>query len=315
MAFDFDGALDRLFDGKAVDDPAARVHAYEQLRRRLEASQALAPAQKAHALQELEAAISRHEARHELVHRQAHPAAADAAPEPSADIWADDPPVERPRRSWKAPAIALGSLVVLGGLAALGYVYLVKPTTIFVFDASAGTDNVVFENFLKDASTPEPNFQVLNEDGRTFVRLWGQSQMMAAERIPVDPTATYAMTVRFRVAKDDPKTRKASRFYAGVATYDAEGNLETEPPGAHRYFVSDGQFFEQENGWKRLTGYISGRGNESHSMFRQSSETFVPIILANYRSKIATSDIARIEVRRCGKIWYAPLLQRIYRFC
>ena len=101
--------------------------------------------------------------------------------------------------------------------------------------------------------------------------------LYSKRRFPVNTAHTYRVRARFKAI--DGK----SKVYAGVVTYDANGNIQTNSPGTHRYCATVGDTVFQANGWVSFEGLITGEGNnEGHNKFRPGTFFASPVIVIGH---------------------------------
>lgn len=136
------------------------------------------------------------------------------------------------------------------------------------------------------------------EDGQSVLRANGEAFLFASRVFKVDPTKAYAMKIRVRVVTDNPDTGNA-HILAGFATFNAEGKLETESPGAHRYFVAN-QKLSATDGWREIEGVITGSGNETHAMFRPTTATATPVVILGFSSPGSVTELDSVKVKECA---------------
>src|SRR5206468_3676047 len=96
--------------------------------------------------------------------------------------------------------------------------------------------------------------------GGNVIQVKNSYWLYAKYAYPIDTSHTYK--VRFRVKQTvDPTTAGLSKVYAGVATYDATGALQTTSPGTHRWCAASSVTIAVADGWKYYEGTIIGQGN------------------------------------------------------
>jgi hypothetical protein len=209
-----------------------------------------------------------------------------------------DPTVLIPKKRSGAPVIVIAGIVALISLAT-GWFYLGSTPAVLNSSFAWMTDS---PKFSIDAVNLQPitnetaGYKLVEVDGARFVQVTGPLELYQIDSIYIDPTKTYRVTVRVRVTKDDPEIGGA-RTYAGVATYDADGQLERTAPGTHRYAALNNRIISEKDGWVEAEGLITGVGNENFNQFRQNTVTVRPMVLLNYKSSGAVSllDYVRFE--------------------
>jgi hypothetical protein len=111
---------------------------------------------------------------------------------------------------------------------------------------------------------------------------------------PVDTTHTYK--VRFRVKQTaDSQTANTSKVYAGVATYDNTGTLQTTSPGTHRWCATSGTQIAVADGWHYFEGTITGEGNLNHNQFRTGTAYARPVFIVNYSGGTGTAIVDLLD--------------------
>lgn len=133
-----------------------------------------------------------------------------------------------------------------------------------------------------------------NVDGDNVVEATGYAPLHRMEPIAIDLNKHYRVRARIRVVTDDPEVGGAIT-YVGVATYDQNGELQTEPPGTHRYAAMAKQTLKSEDGWVNAVGIISGVGR-TNNQFRAGTTHARPVVLLNYNSPGAVSQITSMSI-------------------
>ena len=113
--------------------------------------------------------------------------------------------------------------------------------------------------------------------GGASLRLSGDRWIYWNKLIPVQLTRSYRVRFRVRNVGGTP-----SIIYAGVATYDAAGNLETSGAGTHRYCAALGPTVPADNAWYVYEGVITGGGSGSYNQFRTTTAFASPMCIVNY---------------------------------
>lgn len=97
-------------------------------------------------------------------------------------------------------------------------------------------------------------------------------------RIPIERTRTYRVRVRVKSVGTT-----GAVLYAGVATYSADGTLETAAPGTHRYCAAGNVAVPSDGQWHVYEGTITGEGNTTHNQFRTTSAFASPMFIVNFQ--------------------------------
>lgn len=113
--------------------------------------------------------------------------------------------------------------------------------------------------------------------GSKALKLSGNNSITYAHKIPIDTSKVYKVHARVKSIG-----ATGARVYAGVATYDKDGNVETTTPGAHRYCAANNVRVPSDGTWHDYVGTITGRGNSNHNQFRHTSKYASPVLLVNY---------------------------------
>jgi hypothetical protein len=130
-------------------------------------------------------------------------------------------------------------------------------------------------------------------DGEAILEAHGHTVLYGARKARIDTGGTYRMSFEIRVLGEKP-----ARTEAGLATFNADGQLETDPPGAHRYGVALGVDVPPEQGWVTLSGVFSGTGNERFDQFREGTRFASPVLLLNQGSEDAISQVRNIRLEQ-----------------
>jgi hypothetical protein len=117
--------------------------------------------------------------------------------------------------------------------------------------------------------------------GRTALQISdAEGWIYSSNAIPVDTSRVYR--VRFRVKKTRDVDTGGTNIYAGVATYDKNGVLQSTAPGNHRYCAASGKPLKVADGWQVFEGYITGEGNVTHNQFRPGTAYVKPMFVVDY---------------------------------
>jgi hypothetical protein len=117
--------------------------------------------------------------------------------------------------------------------------------------------------------------------GRTALQISdAEGWIYSSNAIPVDTSRVYR--VRFRVKKTRDVDTGGTNVYAGVATYDKNGVLQSTAPGNHRYCAANGKPLKVADGWQVFEGYITGEGNVTHNQFRPGTAYVKPMFVVDY---------------------------------
>lgn len=283
-------ALSRVDDAKI----ATRQALYERLRNKFDQSSAAISPQSDIIRQRLEDAIARVEAAYHET-------------QPISDLLFDERtphmPKELPMTETVAnpqPKKSNSSMLIAGAAVAIfaisGGWYALSGSLDSDFTGSAKGFSANLDGAPIDTEASGP-FSFANVDGTSVLTVTGPATIATSEAVPIDTSKTYIMKVRVRVARDAP-TVGGANLYAGVATFDAQGNLQKEAPGTHRYFVAADKL-SAADGWREFEGTITGVGNESHKTFRDGTATAKPIVLVNFNSPGAVTEIDYVHFKEC----------------
>ncbi|AID50475.1 putative tail protein [Bacillus phage CP-51] len=146
-------------------------------------------------------------------------------------------------------------------------------------DVGAPLQSSVVYGTSSDSVTGRTAMSINNAEGWIF----------SANAIPVDTSRVYR--VRFRIKKTKDVTSGGTNVYAGVATYDKNGNMQTSAPGAHRYCAVAGKPLKVADGWQVFEGYITGEGNTNHNQFRPGTAYVKPMFVVDYQAGVGGTNI------------------------
>lgn len=118
---------------------------------------------------------------------------------------------------------------------------------------------------------------VSTEGGTAYLTLDRKVVVTTGRQIAVDIKKQYRLSFDMRVPQNNPE----ANVFVGLATYDANGAVETEEPGTHRYGVLSNANIKPSSEWKHYSGVFSGSGN-TVNQFRAGTKTVAPIFLLNY---------------------------------
>ncbi len=135
------------------------------------------------------------------------------------------------------------------------------------------------------------------DDGQSVLRANGEAFLFANRVFNVDPAKAYAMKIRVRVISGNADDGLA-HILAGFATFNAEGKLETDRPGAHRYFVANRKL-SPADGWNEFEGVITGSGNESYATFRPTTATATPVVILSFSNPDGVTELDYVKVKAC----------------
>ncbi|MGE0231030.1 MAG: hypothetical protein AB7O39_08860 [Flavobacteriaceae bacterium] len=278
MSADYEAIIRAAVDRLPPDDAEGRNRLYERARVVVREKASLASAERQAALDRVEAAIARIET---ALSRPAPLAAAARG----GRRWV----------GWLAAALvacAVAVPVLLYATRATGP--RVQGPVISDF---AGPDSGFEQvNGKPIAQITGKEFQFTQSDGRSVLRVEGRAQLISTARYRVDPAKLYRMEVGLRSLVLGQS--QASRVNAGVATYDADGKLQTAAPGTHRYFAMQ-EALPAAEGWQVRSGFITGEGNTTHSTFRPGTRYVRPIILVNYGSREQAVEVDFVRFDEC----------------
>jgi hypothetical protein len=260
-----------LIERLPEDTPAARQRLYDQIRERLNGRP---PAQRA----KLDAVIDE-------IERAKAPKKEELVTSTETQI-AQTP---------KGRSLLIPGIVAVAAIAAAGAWYFLQQRG-GVAEFSDGVTGYT-TNLQTLAQMPEKghSFEAKTVDGDGLLEARGTVGIYGIDAIPVDTSKRYLVKARIRVLTDDP-SKGGSIVHVGVATYDKDGKLQTEKPGAHRYPAAAGRLLKASEGWVDLEGEITGTGNDSHSQFREGTTTVRPVAILNSESPDAVSEITSLSV-------------------
>lgn len=117
-----------------------------------------------------------------------------------------------------------------------------------------------------------------NFNGEPYLTIKGSMIVSTRRHVEVDPGKRYRLSFDMRVPSESP----GANTFVGLATYDANGVLETEAPGTYRYGVLDNIGIGPSSDWKHYSGIFTGAGNQTANQFRTGTRSVAPIFLLNY---------------------------------
>lgn len=129
------------------------------------------------------------------------------------------------------------------------------------------------------------------EDGVPVMVVNGSQIMQMERKITVDRTKSYRMSFDMRVAGDSG----AVKADAGLATFDEQGVLETDSPGAHRYGVAVNAPIPAGGQWVHMSGTFEGVGNDSFNQFRRGTAYVAPVFNL-YAGERTLSEIRNLRL-------------------
>lgn len=280
MSADYESIIRAAVDRLPADDAQGRKRLYERARAFVRDTAALAASERQDALDTVETVIARVEA------ASAHAPSAVVADHGGGRRWI----------GWAAAALvacALAVPVILYATRASGP--SIEGPVIADFD---GPDSgFVQVNGKPLADADGQRFEFRREGERSVLFVEGRAQLITAARYRVDPSKLYRMEVAIRSIATD--TSHASRINAGVATYDADGKLQTDAPGTHRYFAMQ-EALPAADEWQQRSGFITGEGNTTHSTFRPGTRFVRPIVLVNYGTVPQAVEIDFVRFDECS---------------
>jgi hypothetical protein len=129
------------------------------------------------------------------------------------------------------------------------------------------------------------------------------SKQLFSTLIPIDPSHQYELSAEIRVLPDKMRREQKSRFYVGVRTFDAAGRELKSGPGTYRYAAAKGKNLSSSDGWSRVSGIITGEGDESHNQFRPGTKKASVVILANRNAdRTVLAEIRNVELTQLIKM-------------
>ncbi len=280
------------------NDKASRSEFYARFRHSLLATETLNPDQKAASLSDFETARRRIEeqysaAPNDQTHEGDELMTMDPKQQPMPS--AGDGRAAQTRSNSLRNGIA--AAVLVAAIGAAGAWYYLRPH----FDGEfSGSTSGFSSNMMKSVPLDSaPNaFKLVKEGDVSGLQITGASNLFGSEHMPIDTKKSYAMKVRLKVTRDDP-AKQGSAVYAGFATFDKDGKLQTDAPGTHRYFAGFGDI-KSSDGWREYFGVITGEGNERHDQFRAGTLSATPVLLANVKSPDAVILVDYIRVVECS---------------
>lgn len=289
--------LRRALDRVDASNPIERHAIYDRIRSRFDQSPAASSPQSAIIRQRLEDLIGKIEASYAAgPSAPATDVTAGPRPELSKETFVNDQTTTSQGKA-ASPIAILAAAVAVAIAAGAGWYAFGRASPIDAeFDGVGGGFAVNLQGTPIKAG-PDGPFAFNKVDGTGVITVTGPATIATIEPLKIDTSKTYAMKIRARVVKDDPGVG-GSNFLAGFATFDAQGKLQSDAPGSHRYFVSTGKL-SVADGWRDLEGTITGAGNDSHSMFRVGTDSAKPVILVNFDSPGAVTEIDYIRFKEC----------------
>lgn len=140
-----------------------------------------------------------------------------------------------------------------------------------------------------------------SEDAATIITT-GPIELYSMPAVPVDVTQTYELQVRLRVLPGADNSSREARVYAGIATYDAAGKLETSEPGTHRYALLNNAHISSDQGWIERKVIVEGAGDGRADQFRTGSAAMKLVVIANYGGSPSTQvEISSLSWRLVPK--------------
>jgi hypothetical protein len=130
--------------------------------------------------------------------------------------------------------------------------------------------------------------------GGNALRITGDNWVYSKNAFPVDTSRRYR--IRFRARQTVNPTSGGAMIHAGVATYDADGVLQTTEPGSHRYCAVTGVTLTVADGWNEYSGIITGEGNDSHNKFRTGTRYVKPMFIVNNSNGDGTAEVDLLEL-------------------
>lgn len=281
------GQIEKLLERLPENNEQQRSALYERMRR-------FAADKHPHHLILLEEVIGEVEAGY----RDAVPPDVDVTPETERNDLVDNAPPaptsQTPVKRNGTPLVAIvAGVAALVAVAAAGWFYLGGATAVSSTGPTIATDWQTYSlspTNLAPLPAEADGYRILDADGARLFEADGPAYLFQIEPVEIDPAKTYRVSVRLRVTRDDPEIGGA-RTYAGVATYDSDGQLQRSPPGLHRYPAMVNRIISEQDGWVEAEGLITGAGDENHNQFRLGTVTVRPAVLLNYQSSGAVSQL------------------------
>ncbi|MCB1476110.1 MAG: hypothetical protein H6883_03560 [Rhodobiaceae bacterium] len=281
MSADYESIIRAAVDRLPPDDIQGRGKLYARARAFITETAALASSERPGAVDRIEAAIARVEAA--------------VAPPPSA-IAAARHGGSRRWIGWASAALvacAVAIPVIVFSMRDTG-LHLEGPV---MSDFDGPDSGFVQVNGKPFTQSDGERYEFRRVDERSVLFVEGRAQLISADRYRVDTSKLYRMEIGLRSVATDKS--HASRVNAGVATYDADGKLQTDAPGTHRYFAMQ-EALSTLDDWQQRSGFITGEGNRTHTTFRPGTRYVRPIVLVNYGSAEQAVEIDYVRFDECS---------------
>jgi hypothetical protein len=192
--------------------------------------------------------------------------------------------------------LAAGAAVALA-LGALGIYFSRSPEPDPEFDRgiSAYSDNT---QSVSPISTWSSYYTPVVEGDERYVQVNGIGPLYAIATVEIDPQASYEVSARVRVIKDDPAS-SGSVFSIGAKPYGDLGS----PEGYQFHDFADtakSVVVKAEQGWVTITGVLSGIG-EAPGQFHKGTRYVRAAALMNQSSPSAVAQIDYLRIRQLPK--------------
>lgn len=128
---------------------------------------------------------------------------------------------------------------------------------------------------------------------------------LMSQMIPVDPGLTYDLSAEVRSIAPQRTSDAWAITYLGVITYDQSGKELKGGPGQYRYGGALKYYLYSTSKWRRVKGFLSGEGDETHNQFRPGTRYIRVVALLNYKTGDGESSSASMstEIRN---VFFGP---------
>ena len=129
------------------------------------------------------------------------------------------------------------------------------------------------------------------EDNTSIISVEGSQILQQVRKIEIDPKNTYRLSFDLRAFGEGASAVAT----IGLATFGADGKLQTDPPGTHRYGVAVAKHVPTNGKWNHMSGVFTGVGNEDFNQFRHGTKYVAPIFILNDQSSVTRTDIRNLQ--------------------
>lgn len=193
--------------------------------------------------------------------------------------------------SWKVWGSGVAVALALG---ALGFYVFKSPDPDPEFDrgTSAYSDNA---QSFSPISAWSSYYAPVAEGDERYVQINGTAPLYSIATVEIDPQASYEVSARVRVTKNDPASG-GSLISIGVKPY---GDLNSIADYTFHDFAESAKSVavKAEQGWITITGVLSGIG-EAPGQFHPGTRYVRAAALMNQSSPTAVAQIDFLRIRR-----------------